>query len=244
MTEAVLITLDVDWAPDWMIRDAIRILDDAGVKATFFATHESEAITALQGQDNFEVGIHPNLLPDSSQGETAEEVLGNLKRWFPDALSCRTHSLWQNERFLKLACEEYGIRYDCSIYLPGCPHVRPHRLRYSDNGPDLMRVPHVFQDNMFLYTGKPLRLESLGLPFPGLKIFNFHPVHIAMNTSSSSHYAALRIPEHFQRSTRAEMEGEIHHGTGVRTLFKEVVALAGKQPRTMTIRELRAAQDG
>ncbi len=65
------ITLDVDWAPDFMIDAAAQALVDREVKATWFVTHASPAVERLREHpDLFELGIHPNFLAGSSHGAT------------------------------------------------------------------------------------------------------------------------------------------------------------------------------
>ena len=46
----IALTLDVDWAPDFMIDFAAEILVEHGVRATWFVTHDSPALTRLRAQ--------------------------------------------------------------------------------------------------------------------------------------------------------------------------------------------------
>lgn len=43
-----IITLDLDWSPDWLIRNIAVTLLAASVKATWFITHDSPAIQSLR----------------------------------------------------------------------------------------------------------------------------------------------------------------------------------------------------
>jgi len=38
----IALTLDIDWAPDWMIEKVAEMLLKYGVKATWFATHRNK----------------------------------------------------------------------------------------------------------------------------------------------------------------------------------------------------------
>src|SRR4028119_935918 len=92
----VAITLDVDWAPDFVIDSVAETLRRARVKCTWFVTHPSPAVDRLRRHPElFELGVHPNFLPGSTQGATAADVLNYCRRLVPDARSMRTHSLVQ-----------------------------------------------------------------------------------------------------------------------------------------------------
>ena len=64
----ILITLDIDWAPDFIIKKVDEILKEKGVKATWFVTHNSAYLNNLAKNKNYELGIHPNFLPNTTQG--------------------------------------------------------------------------------------------------------------------------------------------------------------------------------
>ena len=81
------ITLDIDWAPDFMIERVAGALLSKGVKATWFVTHRSLAIDRLRHHPElFELGIHPNFAAGSSHGDTPEAVLGHVIDLVPDAV--------------------------------------------------------------------------------------------------------------------------------------------------------------
>ena len=201
-TQTVL-TFDIDWAPDWMIDDIAERLVEANVRATWFATHQSAAVTRLLDNPAFEVGVHPNFLAGSTQGSTPNEVLDTMRGWFGTATVVRTHSLFQSERLLQLMTDTYGFKIDCSIYLPLARGAGPHKVRYSSGGAELIRVPHVFQDNMFMIAGHRWSAEPAWLRSAGLKILNFHPVHAWLNSDNVAVYEALKCRSplpHWRRS--------------------------------------------
>jgi hypothetical protein len=216
LPHAVLITLDVDWAPDWMIEEVAQRLIKARVRATFFATHESSATRALEREPLFEVGVHPNFLPGSSHGNTPEEALRTMRTMFPHASAVRTHSLAQSEPALGMMADKFGFKIDCSIHLPRALHVAPHWVRYASGGNCLVRVPHVFQDNMHALAGKPWDLTADWFAGPGWKVMNFHPVHIILNSANPEAYERLksrRPVSKLARSDIPDIDGE-RPGTG------------------------------
>ena len=91
----ILITIDTDWVPDFAIEKTADILIENQVKTTWFLTHNSKAIRRLfEYSDLFELGIHPNFMSDSTQGDSYEEIMKYLLCIVPDAKSIRTHGLF------------------------------------------------------------------------------------------------------------------------------------------------------
>lgn len=213
------ITLDIDWVPDWIIDDVAEALTTHAVSATWFATHQSPAIQRLQDNPLFEVGIHPNFRPGSTHGTTEEDVLGHMMKLFPDATSMRTHSLVQSTPMLKLACE-MGIATDVSLFVPGQSHLVPHALHFGSA--KLMRLPFFWEDDLaFDAPNETWTLDES--PGPGLKVCNFHPVHIVLNSADGSAYGKLRSNGGPDAWTRDAVEKARHAGTGTDDLFRAVL---------------------
>lgn len=234
-----VLTFDVDWAPDWMIDDVAERLIAANVRATWFATHQSAAISRLLDNPAFEVGIHPNFQDGSTQGATPDEILTNLRRWFGTATVVRTHSLFQSERLLQLMTDTYGFKIDCSIYLPLARDVKPHRVRYTSSGSELIRVPHVFQDNMFMIAGQSWSAEPEWLRSPGLKVLNFHPVHVWLNSHSTKAYETLKCSRSLPEWSRSDFNHPSRTQPGVGWFLDHCLShLRGAQ--SFTISEIAA----
>jgi len=232
----ILMTLDVDWAPDWMIEAAAQALKAAGVRATWFATHQSPATTALLAEPLFEVGLHPNFLAGSSHGATPDAVMTTLRSWFPAARSVRTHSLAQSEPTLALMADRYGVEVDCSIHLQHAAHVAPHSLVLSDGGARLVRIPHVFQDNMHMMSGYGWDFPAPWLQTPGLKVMNFHPVHLALNSDDSRAYDHAKTLGPLSQLTPSHLPVQPAGAPGARRFFQDILAHQQGQ-RTLTVIE-------
>ena len=71
----ILITLDIDWAPDFIIKKVDEMLKERNIKSTWFVTHKSAHLKNLSKNRNYELGIHPNFLPNTTQGKTPKEIL-------------------------------------------------------------------------------------------------------------------------------------------------------------------------
>lgn len=74
--EDYLLTIDIDWVLCWMIDYLAKQLIKRRVKATWYVTHNSPAIKAIQQRnDLFEIGIHPNCLAGSTHGSNEDDIL-------------------------------------------------------------------------------------------------------------------------------------------------------------------------
>lgn len=218
------VTLDTDWAPDWVIDEVARMLINNNVKATWFVTHQSPAIDRLRERlDLFELGIHPNCLPGSTQGKTEDEVLAHVKKIVPGAISMRTHGLYQTTRFLMKAAESYGIRLDVSLLLPGADHLMPHRLCFSD-GVSIWRVPYFWEDDFEMFKPSPCwNLSDGWINSNGLKIFAFHPIHVVINTVSHHSYKKLKTTFSPNQWTPELLSKMTWQGLGPQTLFTQLL---------------------
>jgi hypothetical protein len=203
------ITFDVDWAPDYMLRHVLRILDPHPVGVTFFATHETPLLKEVSAQGRHEVGIHPNLSPTSSQGSGLEAVLGSLKSWYPGAVGCRFHVLGFSYRDL-MQLPTAGVRYDVSRLMYNTSHLQP--AYHRDLG--LTLFPYMWEDGICENARDEVSVRSMQLDSPGLKIVNFHPMNIFINGPTAEQRLKfigsigplLECPEHTARTFRQEGE--------------------------------------
>jgi hypothetical protein len=189
----VAVTFDLDWAPNWCVDRLVDRLLDCQVKATWFVTNDLPVLARLRAYPRqFELGIHPNCLPGSTHGASEEDVLAHLKALVPEAVVMRTHGLYQSTPFLYKAATRFGIKADCSILLPNARHVEVCELKWREMS--LHRVPHFFEDDIeFSRTDPDWRFDRSRLP-SGCAVFDFHPVHLALNTQSPEHYdSALKM---------------------------------------------------
>jgi hypothetical protein len=171
------ITFDVDWAPDYMLRHLLELLDkEPEICCTFFATHNTELLHRVARQRRHEVGWHPNLSPGSSQGSGTEEVLASLARWYPDAVGCRFHVLGFSYRDLMMLAP-VGLLYDVSRLSYNTSHLQPAFHRDLD----LTLFPYCWEDGICENAGDEVSLASIKLASPGLKILNFHPMNVYIN---------------------------------------------------------------
>ena len=181
----VYLTFDLDWAHDVMLEYVIDLLESHHVPATFFVTHDTPVLNRLRNNSLFELGIHPNFSPliQGSRGstDTPETVINELMELVPEAQGVRSHSLFQSSHILDAFLKE-GLVYDVNLLLPGFQNLEPFR---HCNG--LKRLPFFWADDahcVYGYLWDPTPL----LNSQGLKIFNFHPIHVFLNTETLQRY--------------------------------------------------------
>lgn len=242
MRDNYAITIDVDWAPDWAILEVAKMLIENQVKATWFATHDSPEIRKLDRNTRlFEVGLHPNFNPNSTQGETPEEIMMYMKAILPHAKTVRTHTLVQSNSLLRMIREDFDMLYDVSLFLPDTPHITPHEAYFSNSGKGLLRFPYYWEDDREMY--KPIPCFSFAQKkyhVIGLNILCFHVIHIILNSSDMTNYFKCKEAKNLIDISATDIEPYINDGQGTRTLFREFMRFFsdGTNPHSQTISDL------
>jgi hypothetical protein len=92
-----------------------------------------------------------------------------------------------------MMAEEFGQRNDVSLFLPHASHLVPHRL-FFDSQVSILRFPYFWEDDAETWRPQPcLSVADLELNrSSGLKIFDFHPIHIALNATSMDPYGRCK----------------------------------------------------
>lgn len=230
--QQLALTLDQDWAPDWAVRRVAELLVAHKVKATWFITNECPSLAFLrQHRHLFELGIHPNFMPGGTQGTTPTEVLSNCLAVVPEATSMRAHGLHISSSLYATVMRETPITADLTTIMPHTAGLRPALLRWG--GHSLWKVPFYWEDDIEFGLEQPCwELGSHLLDDAGLAIFNFHPIHICLDTRSEAQYAAYRMTP--------DCEPPFAPGAprGVRALFDQL--LATLEGAGVTVSELLA----
>ena len=235
------ITLDIDWAPDYAIDAAADRLREAGVKATWFVTHASPAVDRLRESPGlFELGIHPNFFEGSEHGESLGDVLAHVKGLVPEARSIRSHGLYQSSRLLTAIARDERLETDVSLFLPGHPDLRPVTLRLPA-GP-IVRVPYFWSDDHEMAQADPAWSVEPLLAGGGLKVLNFHPVHVFLNAADTAPYSAVQAASaSLRQADRAVAERHVHPGPGTRVAFDEAVEHLRRAGTSATISDIADA---
>ena len=189
---AVFLTLDIDWACDEVLLDSIELIEQAGVRATFFATHATPLLTRIADNPLFELGLHPNFnellrgTPDAG-GMSATEVVNRLASIIPGTRSFRSHSLSWGD-VISQAIRSAGITTVSNHLIPEQSGIvlKPYADWYG-----LVHAPYFYQDSACFYFSDNTPIEGLARR-EGLKVFDFHPMHIYLNSERLERYEGLR----------------------------------------------------
>lgn len=220
------ITFDIDWAPDWCIELCADICRSHNTPATFFVTHESLLLEDLAADPLFELGIHPNFLPGSSQGKTSTEVLDFCMDIVPTANAMRTHSLVQSSPLFSQILRNYpNIHTDVSLLLPNHSNLQPVDFHVYESTRQLVRLPYFWEDDCYSYSPK-VNWSNLPPYSPGLRIYDFHPVLVALNMAKLEQYKVLLenlASKPLYEATLKDFSSLINIHLGVRTFLEELL---------------------
>ncbi len=181
------LTFDIDWAPDFAIGQTLELLDKANKKATFFVTHQCDILDDIRAQGH-NLGIHPNFLPETVNASSYDSIVTSLLEVVPDATMMRTHGLFQSSpMFYKIFGKYSQLKLDMSLYMEDFPLIK--RFKWQYNGVEFDRINYNWEDDM-MFTNDHIDWRFKGLVHP-LTIFDFHPVHVALNSSAHSPYRSL-----------------------------------------------------
>lgn len=217
----VLVSMDMDWAPDALIEDSVNLLNEHGVSATLFLTNPTRV--DLTGH---EIALHPNF-----DGADLLSPVAKLLDCFPGAVGTRSHSLFFSYRLVEVY-EKLGIRYQSNVI--AYKQCRLHGFQISRH---VAEIPIFFMDNIHLLMepeSAAFNVDGLALAEPGLKVFDFHPIHVYLNTDNLDRYNAAKSS---YQDPRQLMRFRNREGKGTRDLFVDLLrALAQRQKRARSMR--------
>lgn len=219
--EKVFLTFDIDWAHDEVLADCIDLVEEADVPATWFVTHETPLLARLRANPKFELGIHPNFNflfnLQTQAGFSAEEVLERTMALVPEATAVRSHHMTQSSTLLNLFRSK-GLTHDCNHFIPMTAGItlKPWLLWN-----DMVRVPYSWEDDIMCIYGQQQSLPDMSdlLSREGLMVFDFHPIHVYLNTEDLQRYERTR-PLHYQPDALFQ---ERFNGGGARAALKALL---------------------
>jgi len=179
----ILLTSDIDWAPEEAIQDMLNLFERYEVNCTLFCTHESSVLKDCN-RELFELAIHPNFNPllSGNSEKLPSEIMKELMKIYPEAQGVRSHSLTRSTHLLSIF-KEHNMVYESNCYLP-----YSKVLVESKQWNGIYSVPHNWEDDFHFMYGKSY--EDLGLDYHNipLAVFDFHPIHVFLNTHNHEHY--------------------------------------------------------
>ncbi|QNI52875.1 hypothetical protein SynBIOSE41_00306 [Synechococcus sp. BIOS-E4-1] len=188
-----VLSIDIDWAHDVVLEDTINLIEQAAVKACFFVTHETPLLERLRSNPLFELGLHPNFDPllRGEAARSARDIVNDLARVVPEAQVLRSHAMTTSGRWLELY-REAGITHVSNYLMFGDVNIHPF---YQLNG--LVEAPVFFADDGLLFqrTNSAVSFDldvELLASSEGLRVFNYHPIHLFLNSENLERYSRVR----------------------------------------------------
>jgi len=182
----LVVTVDLDWAPERAIDETLNYLQSKEISPTVFITHRSPRVEASMNE--LEVGLHPYFDPRSSHGSTIKKVVDHmmaLPHNLP-AFRCHRFKMCNQSRY---AMAEAGMRLSSNI-CTNLEVIPPFKERFG-----LIEVPIFMEDGGYLWHKYPLKMhEQLrqALLMEGTKVLVIHPMHFAVNTPEFDYMVKIK----------------------------------------------------
>ena len=199
-----------------------------GIENKVFLTFDIDW-ASLKNHSLIELGIHPNfnnLLNETHSEKDAVAILDTIQSIVPDAVSVRSHSLFQSSRLYNLF-RERGFEYDLNMFIPNWSGIacQPY---CEVNG--IVRMPYFWEDDIHAYaieqniemnwdTDRFLAVKSL-------KVFDFHPIHVFLNMENLERYEKSRV--HLRSINDLQLCVNEYNQPGTRTFLVNLIS-SGKK---------------
>ena len=223
------ITMDMDWAPDEVIDYSMRLLARFDVRATLFMTNATAADVG-----GHELAIHPNFTSMDLERHFQERL-----ELFPKARGTRSHSFFFSERFRPIY-EKLRMKYESNVMMYKQRTIVPYPM-----SPTTLEIPLYWMDNFYVEMETPRSYipDVKALESAALTVFDFHPVHVFLNTNSMQLYQAAKQyyqdpPQLWQcrntteRGTEDYLVDLLDHGRRSHTRWKTLFEVAEEYPHT------------
>lgn len=239
--ETICITVDVEWANTEVLADMVKLLDERGLRGTFFCTHPGIETSG------HEQALHPNFrhkgdsfqrlwrkvgneLFDLADSSVYEFMVQDIHRYYPDARGVRAHSLFFDSELLNIY-QKAGMAYDSSYFLPLASGLYPVLKEC-----DIVEIPIYYMDHVDLMSQfSGFSIQGLRLEKPGIRVFDFHPNMVFLNAATEDHYLDAKPYYHdYEKLMKMRFPGR-----GVRSLFLEFLDFINKKKlQTLTLSEV------
>ena len=224
----VCFTSDIDWASEDMIKRTFELLDLKFKKITIFNTHKSNELEVKEKNKEIDMLIHPNFLPNSSHGDSFEEVIENCLKFCPDAKGFRSHRYFEVNDIFEIF-SKLGFKY-FSNFCTRCENNLKPNLHRSG----LLSIPIFFEDGGFLLMDPDLNFNNFQENFsrPGLKVINFHPAHICFNTPSFLYTRKIKDSvsrEEWNNLSKKNLKRIEYGKFGIRNFIENIIEYSQKK---------------
>jgi hypothetical protein len=228
-----VLTSDLDWASEHCIEHFLEVAARFSIKPALFVTHESAAVRRASAEGRVELGVHPNFLPGSTQGNNVDEVMDHVLHLVPKPIAVRCHRYFWNEQIAATFAAR-GLQLDSN----DCAHLK-RDLKPIALLNNSLRLPVFFEDDVHWTRGHSWRFEEFAADFfsAGLKVLNFHPFFVTLNVPDAAFYAQHK--SQIQGLTSGKAARMRHCGAGAGTFLTDAAtAILDRGHRFVALSEL------
>ncbi len=220
MSKRIFLTLDLDWASEDVIEEALSFFDEFSLPLTVFQTHLSRNVQARAKLYPTELEWHPNFLKGSSQGSGIKEINAFLQGIPSERKVVRCHLYYEPEDFsLFLSANKVEATSDDLSLLS-------YKPSYRKDGHQ--EIPLFFEDGSYIKGGHPLDIGHLlsSMEEVGDYVFLFHPIHLAFNSIDYSLARGLKdnLPrEEYWTLSHEFIASHKERGYGMKDFAKDLI---------------------
>ena len=170
-------------------------------------------------QQGHRLGIHPNFQPNGTQGDNITEIMDYCLSLVPDSKIMRTHSLISSTPLLTEITKNFPqITTDVSTLMHRSKYAFKCEWTFGESKFD--RIVYNWEDDAEFKFQRYSNINDLF--FGDLTIYDFHPIHLFLNSSNGSEYKQWK-QERLDNplGEKAFALSLRNKGTGVETFFKE-----------------------
>lgn len=229
-------TMDTDWASEYAIEKTIAMYSELGIKPTVFATNKSYIIEESARRKIIDVGIHPNFVNGSSQGNTDREIIQYCIDNIPKTQAFRCHRWYAVNDIYDLLYDQ-GFRYE-SNQCTDLDLVSPYIHRSG-----MICFPVFMEDGAYILHERSLKFSDVQYFFEqdGLKIINIHPMHFMLNTPYFSY--TRNVKDSVSREKWNQLDEDSisklrFSGRGISDFIRELTEYATRKCKIVTMKEL------
>lgn len=211
----IIVTISTDWAPPEVLKDTLDMLDKYNVKSTIFCTDDLKESIFPKTNVQHELAIHPNYDDVNFKDET-DVCITN----FPHAKGSRSHRLMYGTPIQNELLKNH-IKYDSSLLFYG--YKSSPFILYNN----LVEIPMYWSDDVCVRIHDndnftPKILSDAILNNESVFVFNFHPIHVYLNTVTDDHYQKAKRFYHDPVQLSNHIN-EVEYG--VRHMFEQLLSM-------------------
>jgi Polysaccharide deacetylase len=178
--QTVAFSLDMDWVNDSILAWSLMQFEEAGLPVTIFASHRTSVLRTESR--HIEIALHPNFFGR----DDPKKVVSELKSLYPESKGVRAHGLFEYSNLMDIYIEQ-GICWDSTQLLYLCPHIMPYKHPSGLTG-----LPIYWEDDDYIDHHPDWILNNIRINSPGIKCFDFHPIHMYLNSISMRQYQNVK----------------------------------------------------